>query len=273
MNAFTTVTAFVLANEVALRLGGFLGVLGVMALWEVYAPRRPLSASRWQRWSSNLGIVGIDALMLRLLLPVAAVGAAVLAAERGWGLFNAVPAPLWLAALVSILILDLAIYAQHVVFHKVPWLWWLHRVHHSDVDLDATSGVRFHPLEIALSLLIKIAVIVVLGAPAVAVVVFEVLLNATALFNHANVRLPRTADRILRAAIVTPDMHRVHHSVHRDETDSNYGFNLSVWDRLFRTYRDQPRDGHLGMTIGLRMFRASRERWLPRLLVQPFVRG
>jgi sterol desaturase/sphingolipid hydroxylase (fatty acid hydroxylase superfamily) len=158
------------------------------------------------------------------------------------------------------------------VFHKVPLLWRLHRVHHTDVDLDVTSGVRFHPLEIALSLFIKIAVIAALGAPAVAVVVFEVLLNATALFNHANVRLPRSIDRILRAAIVTPDMHRVHHSVHRDETDSNYGFNLSVWDRLFGTYRDQPRDGHVGMTIGLDVFRSSRERWLPRLLIQPFMR-
>jgi sterol desaturase/sphingolipid hydroxylase (fatty acid hydroxylase superfamily) len=272
MSDFTVIADLVLANEVGLRLGGFLGVLGVMALWEVYAPRRRLSASRWQRWSSNLGIVAIDALMLRLLLPVAAVGAAFLAAEQGWGLFNAVSVPLWIAVLGAILVLDFAIYVQHVVFHKVPLLWRLHRVHHTDVDLDVTSGVRFHPLEIALSLVIKIAVIVALGAPAVAVVAFEVLLNATALFNHANVRLPRAADRILRAAIVTPDMHRVHHSVHRDETDSNYGFNLSLWDRLFRTYRDQPRDGHVGMTIGLNLFRSSRERWLPRLLIQPFVR-
>ena len=272
MGDFTNFADFVLANEIGLRLGGFLGVLTVMALWELCAPRRRLSASRWQRWSSNLGFVAIDALMLRLLLPIAAVGAAVLAAEQEWGLFNALAVPIWIAVLVSILVLDLAIYAQHVMFHKVPFLWRLHRVHHTDVDLDATSGVRFHPFEIALSLVFKIAIIVVLGAPAVAIVVFEVLLNATAMFNHANVRLPRAADRILRAAIVTPDMHRVHHSVHRDETDSNYGFNLSVWDRLFRTYRDQPRDGHAGMTIGLNMFRSTPERWLPRLLVQPFVR-
>ena len=271
MDDFAFASDFVVANALGLRLGGFLGVLAVMTLWELCAPRRRLSASRWQRWPSNLGLVAVDALMLRLLSPVAAVGAALLAREQGWGLFNALSLPLWVVVPVCLLVLDLAIYGQHVVFHKVPLLWRLHRVHHTDVDLDATSGVRFHPFEIALSLVFKIAIIVVLGAPAVAIVVFEVLLNATAMFNHANVRLPRAADRILRAAIVTPDMHRVHHSVHRDETDSNFGFNLSLWDRLFGTYRDQPRDGHLGMTIGLAMFRSSRERWLPRLLIQPFV--
>jgi sterol desaturase/sphingolipid hydroxylase (fatty acid hydroxylase superfamily) len=274
MDDFAT---FVLANEPGLRLGGFLGVLAVMALWELSAPRRRLSASRWQRWSSNLGILALDALMLRLMLPIAAVGAALLAEEEGWGLFNVlsfVPqwtAPEWTAMLASILVLDLAVYGQHVVFHKVPFLWRLHRVHHTDVDLDATSGVRFHPLEIALSLMLKIAVIVALGAPVVAVVAFEVLLNAAALFNHANVRLPLGVDRVLRRVIVTPDMHRVHHSIHRDETDSNFGFNLSLWDRLFGTYRDQPRDGHAGMTLGLAVFRSSRERWLPRLLIQPFI--
>jgi sterol desaturase/sphingolipid hydroxylase (fatty acid hydroxylase superfamily) len=210
--------------------------------------------------------------MLRLMLPIAGMGAALLAQEEGWGLFNVLSfVPRWTAVLASILVLDLAIYGQHVVFHKVPFLWRLHRVHHTDIDLDATSGVRFHPLEIALSLALKLAVIAALGAPVVAVVAFEVLLNAAALFNHANVRLSLGLDRVLRRVIVTPDMHRVHHSVHRDETDSNFGFNLSLWDRLFGTYRDQPRDGHLGMTIGLAMFRSSRERWLPRLLIQPFV--
>jgi sterol desaturase/sphingolipid hydroxylase (fatty acid hydroxylase superfamily) len=264
---------FILANELILRFGGFVGVLGAMILWELSAPRRRLSASRWQRWSSNLGIVAIDALMLRLMAPIAAVAAAALAAERGWGLFNALSfVPGWLAVLVAIIVLDLAIYTQHVVFHKVPLLWRLHRVHHTDVDLDVTSGVRFHPFEIALSLIIKIAVIVALGAPAVAVIAFEVLLNAAALFNHGNVRIPARLDRVLRRVIVTPDMHRVHHSIHRDETDSNFGFSLALWDRLFGTYRDQPRDGHAGMTIGLATFRSSRQRWLPRLLVQPFVR-
>jgi sterol desaturase/sphingolipid hydroxylase (fatty acid hydroxylase superfamily) len=273
MDNFVVVSDFILANELDLRLGGFLGVLAVMALWELCAPRRRLSASRWRRWTSNLGIVAVDALMLRLLLPVATVGAALLAEEQGWGLFNAVSLPPWAAVLVSILILDLAIYGQHVVFHKVPFLWRLHRVHHTDIDLDATSGVRFHPFEIAFSLVFKIAIIAALGAPAVVVVAFEVLLNATALFNHGNVRLPLGLDRILRWVIVTPDMHRVHHSVHRDETDSNFGFNLALWDRLFGTYRDQPRGGHLGMTIGLKAFRSRREQSLRRLLIQPFVRA
>jgi sterol desaturase/sphingolipid hydroxylase (fatty acid hydroxylase superfamily) len=269
---FAIVSDFILANEPGLRLGAFLGVFAVMALWELSAPRRRLSASRWQRWTSNLGILAVDALMLRLLLPAAAVSTAILAREEGWGLFNAVPLPAWTAVLASILVLDLAIYGQHIVFHKVPLLWRLHRVHHTDIDFDATSGVRFHPFEIALSLVFKIAVIATLGAPAVAVLAFEVLLNASSLFNHANVRIPPGVDRILRRVIVTPDMHRVHHSVHRDETDSNFGFNLALWDRLFGTYRDQPREGHLGMTIGLAAFRSSQERRLPRLLVQPFVR-
>ncbi len=272
MSEIATVSDFVLGNEIGLRLGGFLGVLGVMALWEHYAPRRRLSASLRQRWPANLGLVVIDALILRLLRPIAAVGAAVVAAEQGWGLFNVLDVPFWLAMLASILILDLSIYGQHVVFHKVPLLWRLHRVHHTDVDLDATSGVRFHPLEIVLSVLIKMAIIAVLGAPAAAVVVFEVLLNATAMFNHANVWLPGRVDRVLRMAIVTPDMHRVHHSAYREETDSNYGFNLSLWDRLFGTYRDQPRDGHLAMTIGLAAFRSAPDRRLSRLLIQPFVR-
>lgn len=273
MGERAAVSDLVLGNEISLRLGAFLGVLAVMALWEHVAPRRPLSASRWQRWSSNLGLVAIDAVLLRVLRPLAAVGAAIVAAEQGWGLFHVLAVPPGIAVLVSVVVLDLAIYLQHVVFHKVPLLWRLHRVHHTDVDLDATSGVRFHPFEIVLSLLIKMAIIVALGAPAVAVIVFEVLLNATAMFNHANVRLPGAVDRVLRAVIVTPDMHRVHHSVHRDETDSNYGFNLSLWDRLFGTYREQPRDGHLGMTIGLTEFRSMPDRWLPRLLIQPFVRA
>ncbi len=265
-------TDLVLANEPLIRIGSFAALLAAMVAWELAAPRRTLEAGRAVRWTSNLGIVVIDGLLVRLLFPVAAVGAALLAADRGWGLFNAAPVPFGLAVVVSVAALDLAIYGQHVAFHKVPALWRLHRMHHSDVDFDATTGVRFHPLEIALSMLYKIAVVLVLGAPALAVVLFEVLLNATALFNHGNVRLPSALDRVLRLAVVTPDVHRVHHSIHRDETDSNYGFNLTVWDRLFGTYRGQPRDGHETMTIGLDLFRSARERRLDRLLIQPFVR-
>ena len=264
-------TEFILAHEAGIRLTLFLSVLAVMIGWEFAQPRRRLSARLGVRWSSNLGLVAVNALLVRLAFPVAAVGTAAVAAERGWGLFNAVAAPSWLAIVLSVVALDLAIYVQHVVFHKVPPLWRLHRMHHTDVDIDATTGVRFHPIEIALSMAIKMAMIVALGAPAVAVVIFEVLLNATAMFNHGNVKLPRALDRLLRLVIVTPDFHRVHHSVYRDETDSNYGFNLSVWDRLFRTYRPQPRDGHEQMTIGLDIFRDPRQRHLDKLLIQPFV--
>jgi sterol desaturase/sphingolipid hydroxylase (fatty acid hydroxylase superfamily) len=264
-------TEFILAHAATLRLTFFCAVLAIMIGWEFAAPRRRLSASLAVRWSSNLGLAIVGALLVRLAFPVVAVGTAAIAAERGWGLFNWVAAPSWLAIALSVVALDLAIYAQHVVFHKVPPLWRLHRMHHSDVDIDATTGVRFHPFEIALSMAIKMAMIVALGAPAVAVVIFEVLLNATAMFNHGNVKLPQAVDRALRRVIVTPDFHRVHHSVHRDETDSNYGFNLSVWDRLFRTYRPQPRDGHETMTIGLDIFRAPRQRHLDKLLIQPFV--
>jgi sterol desaturase/sphingolipid hydroxylase (fatty acid hydroxylase superfamily) len=264
-------TEFILAHEAGIRLTFFCAVLAIMIGWEFAAPRRRLSASLAVRWSSNLGLVVVGALLVRLAFPVVAVGTAAIAAERGWGLFNWVAAPSWLAIVLSVVALDLAIYAQHVVFHKVPPLWRLHRMHHSDVDIDATTGVRFHPFEIALSMAIKMAMILILGAPAVAVVIFEVLLNATAMFNHGNVKLPQAVDRALRRVIVTPDFHRVHHSVHRDETDSNYGFNLSIWDRLFRTYRPQPRDGHQTMTIGLDIFRDPRQRHLDKLLIQPFV--
>ena len=266
-------TEFVIANELSLRLGCFAGVLAVMVAWEFAAPRRERCAPVTVRWTSNLGLVLLNSVFVRLLFPIAAVGAAFVATERDWGVFNVASFPLWLSVPLSVVALDLAIYGQHVVFHKVPALWRLHRMHHSDVDIDATTGIRFHPLEIALSMVFKMAVIVGLGAPALAVLIFEVLLNATSMFNHGNVRIPKAIDRLLRAAIVTPDMHRVHHSVHRDETDSNYGFNLSVWDRLFRTYRAQPRDGHESMTIGLSEFREPSEYGLPRLLIQPFVNG
>lgn len=228
---------------------------------------------RARRWVANLGLVAVDTGILRLVFPLAAVGAALTANARGWGLFNTIEAPPWLAVAITLIALDLAIYAQHVAFHKIPLLWRLHRVHHTDTALDATTGLRFHPIEIIASMLFKIALVFALGAPALAVVAFEVLLNALAMFNHANVYLPPRVDRALRRLIVTPDMHRVHHSIHRDETDSNYGFNLSIWDRLFGTYRAQPRDGHEAMALGIDAFRAPTDGALIRLLIQPFVRG
>jgi sterol desaturase/sphingolipid hydroxylase (fatty acid hydroxylase superfamily) len=263
----------ILVHEAALRLAFFGGVLVLMAGWELAAPRRRPVVPRMTRWVANLGLAVVDTILLRLAFPAALVGTAALASQAGWGLFNVVALPPGVAFVVSVLVLDLAVYGQHVVMHRVPLLWRLHRVHHTDVEFDTTSGVRFHPVEIALSMVYKMAVVLAIGAPAAAVLVFEVLLNAASLFNHGNVRLPASIDRVLRLAVVTPDMHRVHHSLYRDETDSNFGFSLTVWDRLFGTYRSQPRDGHVAMTIGLAEFRGERDRRLDRLLLQPLRRG
>ena len=262
-------TETILAQEAMLRLTVFLAVLVAMALWEVAAPRRRQDIPRVIRWTNNLALVVVDTVILRLTFPILAVGLALMAEERGWDLFNALDIPLWLAVLLSILLLDLAIYLQHVLFHAVPGLWRLHRMHHADLEFDVTTGLRFHPVEIVLSMVIKLAVVAALGAPAVAVLLFEVLLNATALFNHANIRLPTGVDRVLRWVMVTPDMHRVHHSVIPAETNSNFGFNLPWWDRLLGTYRAQPKAGHEGMTIGIEQFRTPRDLWLDRMLVQP----
>ncbi len=237
--------------ELALRLGAFFGVFAAMALWEVRAPRRQRLFPRRVRWVANLGLVAFNSVVVRLLFPVAAVAFAAIAAERGWGLLNAFDLPSWLAIAVSLLALDLAIYFQHVMFHAVPLLWRLHRVHHADPDFDVTTGARFHPIEIVLSMLIKLAAIAVLGAPAVAVLAFEILLNACAMFNHGNVRLPEGIDRALRRLVVTPDMHRIHHSMAMVEANSNYGFNLSWWDRLFGTYRAEASLPQERMAIGV----------------------
>jgi sterol desaturase/sphingolipid hydroxylase (fatty acid hydroxylase superfamily) len=258
-----------LANEPAIRLGLFLAVLAAMAVWEVAAPRRRREIPRLIRWTNNLGVVAVDTVLVRLAFPVVAVGLAVFASEQGWGLLNALELPFWLVFVLSVLALDLAIYLQHVMFHAVPALWRLHRMHHADLEFDVSTGLRFHPLEILLSMGLKLAVVAALGPPAIAVLVFEVLLNATSMFNHGNVRLPERVDRILRLLVVTPDMHRVHHSIHPAETNSNFGFNLPWWDRLLGTYRPQPREGHQAMTIGIEQFRTRRELWLDRMLIQP----
>ncbi len=264
---------FLLDNETAIRLGCFFGVLALMMFLELIAPKRALSQSRAVRWYANLGIVALNTVVLRLLFPVAAVGLAALAADRGWGLFNNFSVPYWLAVAASVAILDFAIYLQHVMVHAVPLLWRLHRMHHADLDIDVTTGARFHPVEIVLSMGIKMAVVAVLGPPAVAVMIFEVLLNATAMFNHANFGLPLGFDRWLRLLVVTPDMHRVHHSLLADEANSNFGFNLPWWDRLLGTYRGQPEKGHQGMTIGIELFRDPGAQHLHRMLMQPFREG
>ena len=260
---------FLLGNEPTIRLACFLAVLGALMLAEAALPRRRRAIARLTRWSGNLGVVALDTVLLRLVFPVVAVGFAAIAEQHGWGLFNNVTVPGSFAFVASLLVLDLAIYLQHVMFHAVPTLWRLHRMHHADLDIDVTTGLRFHPVEILLSMGIKIGVVAALGPPAVAVLVFEVLLNATSMFNHANLKLPLGLDRVLRCLVVTPDMHRVHHSIYRDETNSNFGFNFPWWDRLLGTYRAQPRDGHDAMTIGIEQFRTPADLRLDRMLIQP----
>jgi sterol desaturase/sphingolipid hydroxylase (fatty acid hydroxylase superfamily) len=262
--------SFLLSHEPGLRVGIYLAVFSAMALWEIAAPRRILRQGKATRWTSNLVLVVLNTVLLRVLFPATAVELAVSAGESGSGLLNHFAVPFPVAVVLSVLFLDLVIYLQHLMFHAVPVLWRLHRMHHADLDFDVTTGARFHPLEIALSMLIKFAAIVLLGAPAVAVLAFEILLNATAMFNHANVRIAPAWDRLLRWIVVTPDMHRVHHSVEAPETNSNFGFNLPWWDRLFGTYRAQPAAGHEKMTIGIGQFRDGRDLWLDRMLAIPF---
>ena len=263
----------ILSSSEILRLAAFAGVLLSMALWELRAPRRKQRLARTARWPSNIAVVVLDTLLVRLVFPIGAVALALLAEARGWGLFNALGLPAWVTVPVGVVVLDLAIYLQHVLFHAVPALWRFHRMHHADLEFDVTTGVRFHPIEILLSMAIKLVVVLALGTPALAVLSFEILLNATSLFNHGNVELPARFDRALRWVLVTPDMHRVHHSIVARETNSNYGFNLPWWDWVFGTYRAQPEAGHLGMTIGIEQFRNLREQRLDHMLTQPFRGG
>ncbi|TJY58277.1 sterol desaturase family protein [Sinimarinibacterium sp. CAU 1509] len=262
-----------LQTPTAIRLMIFIGLIVVLLLAESRWPRRGGERLRGLRWPANLGLVVIDSIAVRLLLGAGAVGVALWAEARPFGLFPLLALPAWISGLLGIVLLDLLIYFQHRVFHAVPPLWRLHRVHHSDIEFDVTTAVRFHPLEILASMLIKMAAVALLGVPAWAVVAFEALLNGTAMFNHANLALPSWLDRGLRWVVVTPDVHRVHHSVHRDETDSNFGFNVPWWDRLFGTYREQPRDGHAAMQIGLERFREPQRQRLRALLEQPLRPG
>lgn len=259
----------VLALENPLRLAVFAGLLLLLALAERLFPRRGDAIPAW-RQLNNLGLMLVDTVVVRLAFPVLAVGFAAALQARGIGLLPQLGLPSWLAIAVAFLAMDAAIYWQHRLFHRVPLFWRLHRVHHADTAFDVTLAVRFHPLEIVLSMAIKFAVVAALGAPPLAVLLFEVALSAGSLFTHADLRLPPAIDRALRWLLVTPDMHRVHHSVHVDETDSNFAFHLSLWDRVFGTYRGQPRDGHAAMAIGLHEFRTPPEQTLPALLLNPF---
>lgn len=259
-----------MASEPLIRLSAFLAVLLLMLLWEWRKPFRKTTLGRKQRWPANLSIVVLNTLLVRVLIPAGAVGAALWAQEQQWGLLAQFELPWWLVTLLAVVVLDIAIYWQHRIFHQVPWLWRMHRVHHVDQDIDVTTGLRFHPLEILLSMLIKIGVVVALGAPAEAVILFEIILSATSIFNHANVTLPKGLERPVRAIIVTPAMHRIHHSQRPEETNSNYGFNLSCWDRVFGSYTANAKGGEANLKIGIKEFRERTQTnglrgmlWLP----------
>lgn len=258
-----------LEHEPLIRVGAFAATLLLCAAFEHLRPRRALAVPRASRWPANLGLVVLDTLVVRLVFPFLAVGTALAVEDAGFGLFNLIALPAVVEIPLAVLALDLAIYGQHRLMHALPTLWRLHRVHHSDLEFDVTTGVRFHPVEMVASMAIKMAVVTLLGPAALAVVVFEVLLNATSLFNHGNLRVPSSVDSWLRLLLVTPDVHRVHHSTRVVETDSNFGFNFPWWDRLFGTYRAQPQDGHEHMRIGLEAFRSPHEQTLWRLLIQP----
>ncbi len=259
-----------LDGDVAVRLSIFIAVFAVFGVWELIAPRRKVTSPKSVRWLNHLSISAINVLVTRLLIPSTLIAVAFGAEWNSIGLLNVIELPVVVSIIIALLLLDLAIYIQHILFHKVHLLWRLHRMHHADLDFDVTTGIRFHPVEIVFSLGIKMFVVLAIGAPFIAVFIFEVLLNATSLFNHANIRIPKNIDKVLRVFIVTPDMHRVHHSIIREETDSNFGFNVPWWDYIFKTYCAQPKAGHIGMTIGIDSFRKQRELWLDRLLLQPF---
>lgn len=265
------INAFILENAMALRLSFFLGIFVLIALWEVRKPKRLLQIKKSIRWFNNLSLIALNSSVLHLLFPATAIGIAVFANEQGWGFFNYYDAPIILSLLVSLIALDFIIYFQHVMFHSVPVLWRLHQVHHADLDYDVTTGTRFHPVEMILSMLIKAISIMLLGAPVIAVILFEIILNAAAMFNHGNIHISKKYDRLLRWLIVTPDMHRIHHSANDDETNSNFGFNLPWWDRLFGTYLENPKKDHRDMLIGLCEYRDTQQTtWLNGILSMPF---
>ena len=264
-------TELITTHEATVRFAFFFGILLLIAFFEIFAPRRPLATSKPGRWFGNLGVVAVSAVLVRIVFPITAVQLAIRLGQNGWGVFNVMDLPYVLVVVLSIVILDFIIYLQHVMFHALPTLWRLHMMHHADLDYDLTTGIRFHPIEILISMVIKFSAVAVLGTPAFAVILFEIILNGMAMFNHGNFLIPLGLDRALRWFVVTPDMHRVHHSVFPGETNSNYGFNLSWWDRLMGTYRAQPRLGHQGMTIGLNQFRDPSKLTLLWMLILPFV--
>jgi sterol desaturase/sphingolipid hydroxylase (fatty acid hydroxylase superfamily) len=268
----SSLSEFLLTNASEIRFGIFASLILIFALFESMFPRRERLLSRGFRWVNNFSLSFLNTLLLKIVFPLGAVGLAFQVEKEEFGLFTVFVLPYWVEFLVTFLILDFCIYLQHRIFHKVSWLWKLHRVHHADIDLDVSSGIRFHPIEIILSMMIKMVLIVAFGISPLVVLVFEVVLNATSLFNHSSLNLPLGFDRLLRKILVTPDMHRVHHSVNKQETDSNFGFNFSCWDYLLGTYCAQPQDGHKDMQIGVEEFRKRNDNLLHKLLIQPFLK-
>ena len=265
---------FLLQNETYVRLTFFFGILTIIAVWEFFSPRRKLNESKLLRWVNNLGLVVFNSFISKLVFPIAAVGIAHEAANSDWGILHYLPISYWQGVFISIILLDLVIYIQHVMFHSLPLLWRLHRVHHADLDYDVTTGARFHTIEILLSMIIKFIAIVLIGAPATGVIMFEIILNGMAMFNHGNIRLPSKIDSFIRTIFVTPDMHRVHHSILADETNSNFGFNLSIWDKTFGTYKKEPDKGHENMTIGIDLYRDRKEcTFITGMLMMPFYKN
>ncbi len=258
--------------EGPIRVVAFVVMLVLMGFWEIVSPRRALTTSKSVRWLNNLALLATNTLVVRLTYATGAVGIALIAQNHRWGIFNFVSLPSWLEIVLTVLLFDLAIYLQHVLFHAVPLLWQMHRVHHADPDFDVTTGLRFHTLEIVLSLGIKATAIVLLGASPIGVLIFEIVLNVTSMFNHSNIRIPPWVDALLRFVVVTPDMHRVHHSVIPRETNSNYGFNLPWWDYLLGTYLSQPQEGLEKMRIGLTEVPTERAVWFHWLIALPFIR-
>ncbi|MBL1321823.1 MAG: sterol desaturase family protein [Methylophaga sp.] len=255
------------------RLSIFIGVLLVMILWELFAPRRQILISRWQRWTANFALSLLSMLLMRVTIASAAIWAANIATQEHWGLLNLVKLPDMISFVISIILLDLAIYGQHRASHRWKWLWRLHKIHHTDLDFDVTTAIRFHPIEIFISMCYKVICILIIGVNPIAVFVFEIILSSCALFNHSNIKIPLAADKMIRLLLVTPDMHRVHHSAIKSETDSNYGFSISIWDRLFSSYIDQPQQGHIKMTIGLAEYQYMEEVTIQKLLLLPFKRA
>ena len=249
------ISHFIVENEAQVRMSFFFGILIIMGLWELKKPRRKATLSKLSRWINNLGLIFFNSFVLKILLPLTSTAMAALALENNWGLFNIYEVTPFISTILFVIIMDLIIYLQHIMVHAVPLFWRIHRVHHADLDYDVTTGARFHTLEIILSMFIKLTAIVLLGPSIFAVILFEIILNVSAMFNHGNVGLPKTLDKVLRYIIVTPDMHRVHHSIEEDETNSNFGFNLTWWDKIFGTYKKEVRKGQLKMTIGLKNIR------------------